>query len=128
MSVTLKEIDIDIDAVFKDPAAEAREWLEKYNEKKNSVNQWKKPCPECDEVSGLFLAECLGCGADLRAKCDVCGLPLSGEEPCCHCGGFESEEERKRFFRQSPRSKRANRPGGGRGLRWLADRRKRYGY
>jgi len=92
------------------------------------VNQWKKPCPECNLEVSKFLAECPGCGADLRDKCEACGLPLSGEEPLCHCGGFESEGERQAFFRASPRSKRANRPGGGRGFRWLAGRRARCGY
>lgn len=130
LSLTHKEIIIDKDKVFRDPASEAREWLEQYIEEKENgggtVSQ--KACPECSKSVEPLEVECLHCGADLRTRCEFCGLPLSGEQPLCQCGGFASEEERQEHFRTSPRSKRANRPGGGRGLRWLAGRRKRYGY
>lgn len=128
MNLSLKEVNLDKDEVFKDPRHEAREWLEKYNEERGGEPVSQKTCPQCSESVEPLKVKCAHCGADLRDRCEVCDLPLSGEEPLCHCEGFESEEEREAFFRQSPRSRRANRPGGGSGHYWLRARRASSGY
>lgn len=77
-------------------------------------------CPECG-ADAIYLAECPDCGADVRARCEDCGLPFSGEGDLCKCGTF-TDEERARFYRNSP-PQSANRNNGGRGHGWLKKRR-----
>lgn len=80
----------------------------------------QKPCPDCG-TPAAYLAACPNCGADLRALCEECGLPYSGEGNLCQCGTF-TEEEAAEFYRTSP-PKRANRNNGGKGHGWLRKRR-----
>lgn len=84
-----------------------------------AMHHWRTPCPECGLSVSKALYACPGCGADLREKCESCGLALSGEEPTCHC---------KVDFSIAPRSRRANKPEGGEGHGWLAARRGTSGY
>ena len=49
-------------------------------------DRWTKPCPDCGELVATHLATCPHCGADVRERCHVCGLPYAGEPPCCDFG------------------------------------------
>lgn len=85
------------------------------------MSDWQKPCPACAESIATHLPTCPHCDADVRERCETCGLPIVGEGELCHCGS--SPEELEEAFSISPRSRRANRPDGGTGHGWLAMRR-----
>ena len=47
---------------------------------------WQKSCPVCGKTIDRLTAICPHCRADVRERCEACGLPYAGEPPCCGLG------------------------------------------